>query len=122
QFNPADPVPSIGGNVSSLSDVRPLGQQLSSADYGAFGQRRYDLLVAGGFDQRERAGVLGCKPPYLPLSSRPDVLTFQTPPLAAATEVTGPITVALWVTSTAADTDFTAKLIDVYPPSPWYPN
>jgi putative CocE/NonD family hydrolase len=121
QFNPADPVPSIGGNVSSLSDVQPLGLQLSSADYGAFGQRRYDLLVAGGFDQRERAGVFGCKPPHLPLSARADVLTFQTPPLAAATEVTGPITVALWVASTAADTDFTAKLIDVYPPGPWYP-
>jgi hypothetical protein len=122
QFNPVDPVPSIGGNVSSLSDVRPLGLQLSSADYGAFGQRRHDLMVAGGFDQRERADLFGCKPPYLPLSSRADVLTFETPPLAAATEVTGPIVVALWVTSTAADTDFTAKLIDVYPPSPWYPN
>jgi putative CocE/NonD family hydrolase len=101
--------------------VRPLGLQLSSADYGGFGERRYDLLAAGGFDQRERADVFGCKPPYLPLSSRADVLTFETPPLAAATEVTGPITVALWVTSTAADTDFTAKLIDVYPPSRWYP-
>jgi putative CocE/NonD family hydrolase len=122
QFNPADPVPSIGGNVSSLSDVRPLGPQLSSADYAAAGPRRSDILVAGGFDQREHAGLFGGKPPYLPLSSRADVLTFETTPLAAATEVTGPITVALWVTSTAADTDFTAKLIDVYPPGPWYPH
>jgi putative CocE/NonD family hydrolase len=122
QFNPADPVPSIGGNVSSLSDVRPLSGALSSADYAGFAERRYDILEAGGFDQRERAGVFGCKPPYLPLSSRADVLTFETEPLAVATEVTGPITVALWVASTAVDTDFTAKLIDVYPPSPWYPH
>ena len=37
------------------------------------------------------------------------------------TEVTGPIEVYLWVATTAVDTDFTAKLIDVYPPSLWYP-
>ena len=35
--------------------------------------------------------------------------------------MTGPIEVALWVATSAADTDFTAKLIDVYPPSPDYP-
>jgi putative CocE/NonD family hydrolase len=36
-------------------------------------------------------------------------------------EVTGPIEVHLWVATSAVDTDFTAKLIDVYPPSLWYP-
>ena len=36
-------------------------------------------------------------------------------------EVTGPIEVHLWVATSAVDTDFTAKLIDVYPPSAWYP-
>jgi len=46
---------------------------------------------------------------------------FQTPPLERDVEVTGPIEVTLWVSSTAADTDFTAKLIDVYPPGEWYP-
>ncbi|MEE8364118.1 MAG: CocE/NonD family hydrolase, partial [Dehalococcoidia bacterium] len=64
----------------------------------------------------------GCAPPYLPLGSRPDVLVFQTPPLEGDLEVTGPVEARLWVSSTAADTDFTAKLIDVYPPSAWYPN
>ncbi len=121
QFNPADPVPSIGGNVSSLSDLRPLDGPLSSADYAAFAQRRYDLLEAGGFDQRERPGLLGGAPPYLPLNARPDVLTFESDPLDEATEITGPVTVTLWVASSAPDTDFTAKLIDVYPPNPWYP-
>jgi predicted acyl esterase len=32
-------------------------------------------------------------------------------------EVTGPITVKLWISTSAVDTDFTAKLIDVYPSS-----
>jgi putative CocE/NonD family hydrolase len=37
-------------------------------------------------------------------------------------EVTGPIEVRLWVSSSVVDTDFTAKLIDVYPSSRWYPD
>src|SRR5262245_66358549 len=57
----------------------------------------------------------------MPLSQRRDVLVFQTQPLADDLEVTGPITVNLYVSSTALDTDFTAKLIDVYPPNPDYP-
>ena len=57
----------------------------------------------------------------LPLSSRSDVLSFQTPPLEEDLEIAGPMRVELWVSSTARDTDFTAKLIDVYPPSSDYP-
>jgi len=79
-------------------------------------------MSPGGSDQRERAGILGCEPPYLPLASRSDVLVFQSEPLIANVEVTGPVSVRLWVSSSAVDTDFTAKLIDVYPPSAWYPN
>ena len=75
----------------------------------------------GGFDQREAPGFHGCRAPYLPLGSRADVLVFQTGPLPEAVEVTGPIEVHLWVATSAVDTDFTAKLIDVYPPSAWYP-
>ena len=78
-------------------------------------------MAAGGFDQVEHPRFLGCKPPYLPLGSRPDVLVFQTDPLTVDTEVTGPLEVKLWVASSAVDTDFTAKLIDVYPSSAAYP-
>jgi putative CocE/NonD family hydrolase len=46
---------------------------------------------------------------------RPDVLCYTTPPLQADVEVTGPIRVVLWAASTAPDTDFTAKLVDVFP-------
>lgn len=120
-FNPADPVPTIGGNVSSLSDFTPLPRGVSSADYASEVERRFDIVAAGGFDQCERPGLVACDPPYLPLASRPDVVVFETEPLHGPVEVTGPIAVRLWVASSAADTDFTAKLIDVYPPSPWYP-
>jgi putative CocE/NonD family hydrolase len=46
---------------------------------------------------------------------RPDVLVYSTPPLPADIEVTGPISVTLWIASSARDTDFTAKLVDVFP-------
>jgi putative CocE/NonD family hydrolase len=57
----------------------------------------------------------------VPLSARNDIVVFQSAPLAEDTEVTGEIEVKLWVSSTAVDTDFTAKLIDVYPPSADWP-
>ena len=94
RYDPRDPVPTIGGNISAAEIVMP----------------------AGGYDQRGRPGLYGCTD-TLPLNARHDILTFQTPPLEADTEVTGPISVHLWASSSAVDTDFTAKLIDVYPPN-----
>ena len=47
--------------------------------------------------------------------SREDVLVYSTPELTQDVEVTGPITVHLWATSSATDTDFVARLVDVYP-------
>ena len=49
------------------------------------------------------------------LLDRDDVLTYQTPPLEQDLEVTGPISVELYASSSAPDTDFTATLVDVYP-------
>lgn len=98
-FDPQKPVPTIGGSFSSTSPV----------------------FEPGAYDQREAAGVFGAQKPWLPLKARSDVLVFQTAPLATDVEVTGPITVQLYVSSTAVDTDFTAKLVDVYPPSQDYP-
>lgn len=48
-------------------------------------------------------------------SARQDVLVFETSPLSKPIDVTGPISATLFVSSDARDTDFTAKLIDVYP-------
>ena len=60
------------------------------------------LLPLGPVDQRE-------------VSSRSDVLKYETAPLAEAVEIVGPVTAELWVSTDAEDTDFTAKLVDVYP-------
>ena len=97
--DPANPVPTIGGNVSS-------GLQ---------------IVRAGPADQRGDLTLLQCNDTH-PLAERPDVLSFATPPLEKDTEVSGAITVTLYVSSSAIDTDFTAKLVDRYPPSPDYPD
>ncbi|NIA13594.1 MAG: CocE/NonD family hydrolase [Nitrospiraceae bacterium] len=60
------------------------------------------LIPAGPFDQRK-------------VSGRDDVLKFATAPLDAPVEITGRVKVRLFVSSDAPDTDFTAKLVDVYP-------
>ena len=49
------------------------------------------------------------------VSSRADVLKFETEPLKQAVEIVGPITAELAVSTDAEDTDFIVKLIDVYP-------
>lgn len=49
------------------------------------------------------------------ISQRRDVLVFATAPLDRDTEVTGPIKMTLYAASSAPDTDFTAKLVDVHP-------
>ena len=60
------------------------------------------IIRAGPVDQR-------------PNEAREDVLVFTTQPLEKDTEVTGPIEVKLYAASSAKDTDFIARLIDVYP-------
>jgi len=49
------------------------------------------------------------------METRPEILVYSTDPLKEGVEVSGPIEVTLYVSSDAKDTDFTAKLIDVYP-------
>ncbi|MGV3754585.1 MAG: CocE/NonD family hydrolase, partial [Verrucomicrobiota bacterium] len=99
QYDPRNPVPTIGG-------------QLSSGD---------GIMVSGAWDQRGQTNFWNWPKP-IPLSARNDVLVFQTEPLAQDVEVTGEIEVKLWVSSSALDTDFTAKLVDVYPASTDFPD
>jgi hypothetical protein len=58
--------------------------------------------LVGVYDQRE-------------VEARQDVLVYTSTPLAQDLEVTGPVVVKLYAASTAPDTDFTAKLVDVRP-------
>jgi uncharacterized protein len=50
-----------------------------------------------------------------PAEARDDVLVFSSPAFTQSTEVTGPILLDLYVSSSAVDTDFTGKLVDVWP-------
>jgi putative CocE/NonD family hydrolase len=97
-FDPRNPVPTLGGNISSFGALIPMGPMF----------------------QRCRATYWLCSDEK-PLSSRNDILVFQTPPLANDVEVTGRLIVKLWAASDGPDTDFTAKLIDVYPPNADFP-
>jgi putative CocE/NonD family hydrolase len=95
-FDPRHPVPTIGGGSSAR-------------------------LKDGAYYQREDPRFPPSQAPYMPLSSRADVVVFETEPLAQDMEVTGPIKVTLYASTNRTDTDFTAKLIDVYPPSDSWP-
>ena len=98
-FDPRMPVPTIGGGISAADPI----------------------MRPGGFDQSGRPDVHGSRD-TLPLNARSDVLTFQTEPLDHDVEVSGPLTIHLFAASSALDTDFTAKLIDVHPANGDYPN
>jgi putative CocE/NonD family hydrolase len=97
-FDPRNPVPTLGGNISSQGTI----------------------MFQGAADQRCSPNFWLCTDSR-PLSARNDILVFQTPPLANGIEVTGRLIVKLWAASNALDTDFTAKLIDVYPPNRDFP-
>jgi len=61
-----------------------------------------NAVTGGAFDQRK-------------MEARPDILVYSSEPLKEGMEASGPIGVTLYVSSDAKDTDFTVKLIDVYP-------
>jgi len=79
-YDPADPVPTMGGPLCCDSVH----------------------LAPGPRDQR-------------PVEARDDVLVYTTPAFKHDLEVTGPVTLELYASSSAVDTDFTAKLVDVWP-------
>ena len=59
-------------------------------------------VQAGAFDQRK-------------MEARNDILVYTSEPFKNGTEVSGPIEPTLYVSSDAKDTDFTVKVLDVYP-------
>jgi putative CocE/NonD family hydrolase len=80
EYDPANPVPTLGGHTCCTG----LAEE------------------SGGYDQSK-------------IELRDDILVFTSDALKEGIEVTGPIRVVLSVESSALDTDFTAKLLDVYP-------
>lgn len=85
RHDPSDPVPTVGG-----------ANLLAAGGDGTCAQ------LPGPRDQRV-------------LDGRRDVLHFSSAVLDDDLEVTGPLSVRLWAATSAADADFTAKLVDVYP-------
>jgi len=85
-YDPENPVPTLGGNHS----------------VGLFWEAIRNVIRPGPFDQR-------------PVERRDDMLVYTTEPLAEEIEVTGPVIVKLYAASSAPDTDFVARLTDVYP-------
>jgi putative CocE/NonD family hydrolase len=85
RYDPADPVPTMGG--PTLIPVGPDGGV---------------SWMGGPRDQRA-------------IEARPDVLSFTSEVLSSDLEVTGPLNVTLHAATSAADTDFTARLVDVWP-------
>ena len=63
---------------------------------------RETIVTQGPYDQR-------------PVERRDDVLVFTSRALSEALTVAGPVRVKLWAASSAINTDWTAKLVDVYP-------
>lgn len=84
-------------------------------DQEAFATYKYDpanpVPTIGGANLFIKKGPMDQRP----IGERKDVLKFMTAPLSAPVEVTGPLTVELWAESDCPDTDWMAKLVDVYP-------
>jgi putative CocE/NonD family hydrolase len=85
-YDPADPVPTLGGNHSLWTLIKFAAEP----------------VYPGPVDQR-------------PIERRDDVLCYTSAPLEQDLEVTGPLTLTLYAATSARDTDFTAKLVDVHP-------
>ena len=85
-YDPDKPVPTLGGNNTTWTQMK----------YAV------DPILPGPIDQR-------------PVEMRNDVLVYTSAVLEQDLEVTGPLEVVLYAASSALDTDFTAKLVDVYP-------
>src|SRR5581483_4415854 len=122
-YDPEDPVPTIGGNYCAVGELPPAGEGMEPMWMRLLNPALLlrNIMTPGPADQLESAEFFTAREPYRRLSQRDDVLVYQTEPLEADVEVTGPIEVELWIASSAVDTDFTAKLVDVYPPNDDYP-
>ncbi|MDH3305972.1 MAG: CocE/NonD family hydrolase [Acidimicrobiia bacterium] len=85
-YDPDNPVPTVGGNNSTWTLMKFAADQ----------------VVPGPLDQRV-------------VERRDDVLVYTSAALERDVEVTGPVEVVLYAASSSTDTDFTAKLVDVWP-------
>lgn len=101
-FDPRDPCPGIGGSNIAAEHMP-------------------DFVRPGPRLQRGSKDFAACRGSQAPLRGRRDLLVFETSALETDVEITGPVRLKLFVSSTAPDTDFHARLIDIYPESAAHP-
>ncbi len=80
----------------------------------------HPVYTTGGKGGEAENGFITGPVDQVHLERRADVLCYTTPELEKDTEVTGPLELHLFASSSCVDTDFTAKLVDVYPDGPAY--
>jgi putative CocE/NonD family hydrolase len=123
-YDPEDPVPTIGGLYCAVGEFPGEGEGMEPMWMRLLNPALMlrNIMTPGPADQKEGEEFFTSRVPGRRLRDRDDVLVYETEPLEEPIEVTGPIEVRLRISSTAVDTDFTAKLIDVYPPNEDYPD
>ena len=110
-YNPNDPVPTVGGGISSLNEVVHL-EPAQINDAVPYLNRWISMVPIGGQDQVTDSGGVRMR-----LADRPDVVSFSSAPLTEEVTVVGLVRAELFVSSDAPDTDITVKLVDVFPSS-----
>lgn len=108
-----------GGRANSLRGDGWLSEQAPGdepADTYRYDPLRPVPTLGGAVLLAEAPGRFNTGPrDQRPLEQREDVLCYTTPPLERPLTLIGPVELVLWASSSAPDTDFTAKLVDVAP-------
>jgi putative CocE/NonD family hydrolase len=103
-----------GGNANSLFGDGTLSTHMPEGEE-PIDEYRYDPARPVPFISEPTSSQIGGPDDYAAVERRDDVLVYVTEPLAEEVEVTGPVRLELYAESSAVDTDFTAKLVDVWP-------
>ena len=106
--------PATDTEPSALSYEAPVGQHKRSFAYNPLSPTP-SLTPTPCCASADEASDLDSAFDQSPNKDRSDVLLFESPVLDADLDVTGPVTLVLFVASDAPDTDFTAKLLDRQP-------
>lgn len=111
-FDPANPMPTVAGNVSSMTqNLPPFPRMMRTGDPITL---RHSIVMQGAADQVTHEGM-AADPPYGDLAERPDTLSFETEAFDSPTEITGHPEVDLHISSDAPDTDIFCMLQEIYP-------
>jgi len=106
-----------GGNANTLGGDGTLGMKPSKADKpDKFAYDPLNPVMSHGGNVCCQGNAVGSgSMDQQKTEARPDVLVYTTEPFKEGTELSGPIVPTLYVSSDVKDTDFTVKVLDVYP-------